>query len=131
MGMKTIFAFVVILGAVSCAQGHCRRSKDTPKVSVPEGADAAAATTEVKSEHIFVYKYDGSQQCKKAKGTSIEAMQKELKEIPIFSAAKKPDGQMHIQVCGSITGMANVYEIHSEDAKKAESLGFKRWNFAD
>jgi hypothetical protein len=130
--MKSIFAIVAVLGMVSCAQGHCRRSKDTPKVSVPEGADAAAATkTDAKGEHIFVYKYDGSQQCKKAKGLSVEAMQKTLKDIPVFSATKKSDGQMHIQVCGSITGMANVYEIHSEDAKKAESLGFKRWNFAD
>lgn len=80
-------------------------------------------------DRVFVYKYDGSLQCGMGKAVSLETMAKELQGIPLLSSVKKPDGLMHIQVCGSITGMANVYEIASKHLKAAEAKGFKRWSF--
>jgi hypothetical protein len=63
------------------------------------------------------------------KSVPLEVMAKRLQGVTIFSSSKKRDGLMHIQVCGSITGMANVYEIPASQQKKAESLGFKKWSF--
>ncbi|MGE3683178.1 MAG: hypothetical protein AB7G93_15755 [Bdellovibrionales bacterium] len=63
------------------------------------------------------------------KAVPLESMAQELKGIPILSSKKKMDGLMHIQVCGSTTGMANVYEIPAKYVKKAETKGFKTWSF--
>ena len=60
---------------------------------------------------------------------SPEVMAKELKGIPIVSSTKKSDGLMHIQVCGSLTGMANVFEIPNKYLKQTETKGFKKWSF--
>ena len=68
-------------------------------------------------------------QCGMGKSVSLEAMAKELQGIPILSSVKKRDGLMHIQVCGSITGMANVFEIPGKYLKQAEAKGFKKWSF--
>ena len=56
-------------------------------------------------------------------------MKNELKDIHIFSAVKKTDGLIHLQVCGSRTGKANVYEIKSVDLEAAKKRGFQVWNF--
>ncbi len=63
------------------------------------------------------------------KAVALEAMAKQLQGVTVFSQSKKRDGLIHIQVCGSITGMANVYEIPLAQIKKAESFGFKKWSF--
>ena len=63
------------------------------------------------------------------KAVAPEAMAKELQGVQIFSSVKKRDGLMHIQVCGSITGMANVFEVPAVALKKAEAKGFKKWSF--
>ncbi|MBC7754600.1 MAG: hypothetical protein H7Z71_10210 [Moraxellaceae bacterium] len=55
-------------------------------------------------------------------------MQKELKEIAVFSSMNQNDGMMRIQVCGSATGNYNVYEILESDLEKAQTYGFKLWN---
>jgi len=81
-----------------------------------------------KETTVLVYKADGSLQCGAAKGLSAEEMGKQLGPIKIFSREKKPDGLMHIQVCGSPTGMINVYEISASDLTAAEKLGFKRFD---
>ncbi len=78
---------------------------------------------------VFVYKYDGSLQCGMGTAIPVESMQKELLSIQVFSASKKPDGLMHIQSCGSPTGMANVFEILETDLPEAEKYGFKKWEF--
>lgn len=117
---------------IGCTQGHCRRKVDAPPaVSVQDGpAEAIPATVKPEEkDRVFVYKYDGSLQCQKGKAISVDVMAKELKGISILSSVKKSDGMMHIQVCGTITGMANVYEIRTKSLKQAESRGFKKWNF--
>lgn len=117
--------------AMSCTQGHCRRKSDAPGAATPvEAGDISGTTGAAKaSDRIFVYKYDGSLQCGMGKAIPLETMAKELNGIPIISSVKKPDGLMHIQVCGSITGQANVFEIPAKYLKAAETKGFKKWSF--
>ena len=95
----------------------------SPKKSEANGTVAK----KVSSDHSFVYKYDGSQQCGMAKGIETAVMAKELKDIKIFSSVNKNDGMMRTQVCGSSTGMANVYEISTQDLEKAKTYGFLEW----
>jgi hypothetical protein len=119
-----VFAFFT-----ACTQGHCRRKSEAQGVAEPVGAADAAGANKVNSDRVLVYKYDGSLQCGMGKAVSLDAMAKELSGIPIHSSIKKRDGLMHIQVCGSITGMANVYEIPTSSLKQAEGKGFKKWSF--
>lgn len=76
--------------------------------------------------NVFVFKADGSLQCGMGKAIAIEEMEKELKGIKVLSRDKRPDGMMHIQVCGSPTGIINVYEIPAANLADAEARGFKR-----
>ncbi|NJM10429.1 MAG: hypothetical protein HC883_06155 [Bdellovibrionaceae bacterium] len=128
MGIKAI-SLIMALSLVGCTQGHCRRKTETPGVAMPvEAGDVSGAAAKM-SDRTFVYKYDGSLQCGMGKAIAVEEMAKELNGISIFSSVKKRDGLMHIQVCGSITGMANVYEIPTKSLKQAEAKGFKKWSF--
>lgn len=133
MGIKFVWIFVLILTLGACTQGHCRRKADTGAQAKPvegvTGSEAASAAAKPASDRVFVYKYDGSLQCGMGKAIPLETMAKELQGIPILSSVKKRDGLMHIQVCGSITGMANVYEINSKNLRAAEAKGFKKWSF--
>lgn len=132
MGIKTSIAVWSLVGGVlaGCAQGHCRHKVDAPALppASPQTGQADA-TSKSKPEHIFVYKYDGSLQCGKGKAIAPEVMAKELSGIQVFSSEKRSDGLMHIQVCGSITGKTNVFEIPASSLKQAESRGFKVWAF--
>ena len=115
--MKNIILFFILSSiAVGCASGHC-------------GRDGKAVEMDASKLKIFVYKYDGSKQCEQGTGTDLKTMSAELSSVKIFSMSKKSDGQMRVQVCGALTGMANVYEISAADLAKAESLGFKKWSF--
>lgn len=112
---------------IGCAQHHCRRAPDVkPPIAVAPGAEDALPTP-VNQRKIKVYKYDGSLQCGQGKPIAVETMAQELKGIQVFSSQKRPDGLMHIQVCGSSTGIANIYEISENDLSKAEKRGFKKW----
>jgi len=73
-----------------------------------------------------VYKPDGSRQCERRAGTSLEVMERELAGIIVHTREKRRDGLMHIQVCGGPTGMINLYEIDTSFVKQAEQRGFKR-----
>jgi hypothetical protein len=126
-----------LLGAIfigfllsGCVEGHCRRQVDPPPPAQPV-SDQGVGTQNAgdPNAHVFIYKYDGSLQCKSKAGKSPQAMAKELTGIRIFSSEKKSDGLMHIQVCGSITGKANVYEIEAKNLKAAQARGFKKWSF--
>lgn len=121
----SILSALILAG---CAQHHCRRPPDAPAPAVvaPQGGEVPVEAT---SRKVRVYKYDGSLQCGQGKAVSVEQMGKELKNVTVFSSQKKSDGLMHIQVCGSPTGMANVYEILEADLVKAEKAGFKMWTF--
>jgi hypothetical protein len=128
VGIRAHCLWVILLAG--CAQGHCRKQAEPPagqpalNVSAPINPEKPSD-----QDHIFVYKYDGSLQCGMGKPVTVEAMAKELHGIPLKSSSKKTDGLMHIQVCGSITGRANVFEIPVKFQKTAESRGFKKWNF--
>ena len=95
----------------------------TPQLTVPQSAGAES------ERKVLIYKYDGSLQCNQGKAVTAESMEKELQGIKIFSREKKHDGLMHIQVCGSRTGYANVYEILERDRKKAEERKFQLWPY--
>jgi len=79
------------------------------------------------SERVKVAKPDGSLQCDKAPALSLDEMRKELLPLQVFSAENKPDGLMHMQLCGSPTGRYNVYEISRADLEAAKKLGFHEW----
>lgn len=96
----------------------------TSPTGASSGGPVVATTQE--TGNVFVFKADGSQQCGMGKAISVQDMEKELKGIRVFSREKKPDGLMHIQVCGSPTGIINVYEISVNDLSKAVELGFKK-----
>lgn len=129
MGKLIVFSFVILMAA--CTQGHCRRKADVPGEAKPVEAPAPvpAETKASDKDRVMVYKYDGSMQCGMGKAVALDVMAKELQGIPVLSSVKKRDGLMHIQVCGSITGMANVYEIPAKFQKQAEAKGFKKWSF--
>ncbi|MCC8960330.1 hypothetical protein H8B02_45105 [Bradyrhizobium sp. Pear77] len=78
------------------------------------------------SKTAVVYKYDGTILCAEGSGIKLDDMAKELTSagIAIISQKKATDGLMHIQLCGSITGSVNAYEIASSDLQKALDLGF-------
>ncbi|MEZ0056190.1 hypothetical protein ACVII1_004334 [Bradyrhizobium elkanii] len=78
------------------------------------------------SKTAVVYKYDGTILCAEGSGIKLDEMAKELTSagIAIVSQKKATDGLMHIQLCGSITGSVNAYEIASSDLQKALDLGF-------
>lgn len=126
MGVKTAFVVLAVLLA-GCQQGHCRRQADAPAEAKP--LPAAGPEKPSEQDRIFVYKYDGSLQCGQGKAIPVDIMAKELKDIPVLSSSKKSDGVMHIQVCGSTSGKANVYEIPAKFLKQAEGKGFKKWSF--
>lgn len=135
MGIITnVISLLVLIPIISsCTHSHCHRKTEVAKVeAASQGGDLGAKASEAALDpkaSVFVYKYDNSVQCQAGKGVSLEKMAVELKGIPILSQKKKPDGLMHIQVCGSATGMANVYEIPLVQLKAAEMLGFKKWSF--
>ncbi len=139
----------------ACANKPCRElrqpNRDETNVAAPVAANAGSSapapvatpptlrtqatgassggpvsTTTQTSGNVFVFKADGSLQCGMGKAISAEDMEKELKGIKVFSRDKRPDGMMHIQVCGSPTGIINVYEIPAEKLSDAEARGFKK-----
>ena len=135
MGIRisaVLFSAVLAGLSLSCSQGHCRRKQDVQPAAAPVEAAPEPATKSAANNglgRVMVYKYDGSLQCGGGKALSPDVMAKELTGVQVFSSVKKPDGLMHIQVCGSNTGTANVFEISAQDLKKAESKGFKKWSF--
>jgi hypothetical protein len=109
--IKLKYQYIFMLGAIAfllsaCAVGHCRGRKLAQK-------------------KIFIYKPDGSKQCDKKTGISVDTMAEELGEIKVLSKENTTDGMMHFMLCESPTGKINVYEIFESDLEKAKTLGFK------
>ena len=102
--------------------------KGAPSVVEKKPAESPNVnSTKKKDPTILVYKADGSLQCGKGKGTSVQEMEKQLDGIKVFSRDNRSDGLMRIQVCGHPTGMINVYEIPASQLKEAEKRGFKKF----
>ncbi len=133
MGIKIrnlLSGLSVLIILFGCAQGHCRRKQEAPQ-PIPTGEappEPAAKPSADANGHVQIFKYDGSLQCGAGKAIAPDVMAKDLTPIKVFNMTKKSDGLMHIQVCGSNTGMANVFEINEKDLKKAEAKGFKKWS---
>ncbi|MCM2280855.1 MAG: hypothetical protein NDI61_03300 [Bdellovibrionaceae bacterium] len=142
MNIWLMVLFALVSG---CATGNCRQianaqvkaQQNPPAPAAPPPAPAAVASkgktkqppAPPREETVVIYKYDGSLQCGMGQAISVEAMEHELSGIPIRNREKKPDGMMHIQVCGQPTGMVNTYVIPLTRLAEAEKRGFRRWNF--
>lgn len=111
---------MVVMG---CASGNCR-SQNPQKY---EGREVKVPSSPI--NRVKVYKSDGSLQCGMGKVIPLAEMAAQLQGIKVHSSENKNDGKMRIQVCGSPTGQANVYEIDRSDLEKALALGFQEWTF--
>ena len=127
------FSLLPVLFFVACSTGNCRSQGETERVKAETAVNPALQETSQKAstalDRVKVYKYDGTLQCSQGAKIPLDQMQKELKNITVHSSENKNDGLMHIQVCASPTGMANVYEIDKTQLAAAKKLGFKEWIF--
>ena len=115
--------FLVFISSLGCQSGNCRSQK-----KIDDSAALAVDSANPLSK-IQVFKYDGSLQCGTGKSIPIAEMQKELGTLIVYKAESKPDGLMHVQMCGTNTGKANVYTIDSNKLEEARKMGFKQWTY--
>ena len=125
---KWIYVSVLSAALFGCATGKCVNQATGPAPATPS-TTGAAVKPESKLDRVKVYKPDGSLQCGQGKAIPVADMQKDLKDIKVHSSSNQNDGMMRIQVCGSPTGNANVYEIDRKNLDAAIKLGFKEWTF--
>lgn len=129
--MKLILAVATLCFIISaCADKPCRECQppiNDSKVTATPGQTAPVLNTV--PDRIKVFKYDGTLQCGMGKLIPIEEMKKEFKEIKIYKAVSKSDGQMRIQLCGSPSGSAHIFEIDRANLSEVLNLGFKEWIF--
>ncbi|KHD88804.1 MAG: hypothetical protein OM95_06665 [Bdellovibrio sp. ArHS] len=123
--LLAVLPFVLVLGA--CTHGNCRTQKQPGKGEVTATQSEVPVTKSAATDRVKVFKPDGSLQCGQGKAIPVAEMQKQLKDIKVYSASNQNDGMMRIQVCGSPTGNSNVYEIDRKDIEAALKLGFKEW----
>lgn len=131
MARIQILTLSTLILLAACVNGPCRKMKyaETPVAGVSSGVkengvnEGAALVG-----RVFVSQPDGSLQCGMNPGISLTEMEKQLVGIKVYSREKKPDGKMHIQVCGSPTGILNVYEIPEASLAEAERRGFRKFN---
>ncbi len=103
---------------------------DTAKVGTTVvGAEITSTSpTPTPDATLLIYRPDGSLQCGAAKGVAPQEMEdKQLQGIHVYSRERRPDGLMHIQICGAPTGIINVFEIPASSLKEAENRGFKKF----
>jgi hypothetical protein len=126
--MKLVLIFLSLLFLTACSTTNCgnerrfnsaKNGDQNTKMTLDKGA--------LNMKKVKVAKADGTLQCSQGKLIPLLDMQKDLKEITVFSALNQNDGMMRIQVCGAATGNHNVYEILETDLEKAKSFGFKLW----
>ena len=129
--MKNLGLGLLAFFAVACANGPCHSLRhpeliqQTNPVATGEVKEGGASVAG--EGKVFVSKADGSLQCGMAKGDTPSEMEKQLEGIKVYSRENRPDGKMHMQVCGSPTGRVNVYEIPNASLAEAEKRGFKRF----
>lgn len=130
--MKKQLSFIFILGLLagcSTVESQTEKSSLVNPIRKVSKVNLKIAASNEKSETVFVFKYDGSAQCESGSIVSLDKMAQQLEGIKVYSQIKKSDGLMRIQLCGSPTGKANVFEISKKDIKKAKLLGFQIWKF--
>ncbi len=126
--MRWFLLVVLTLTFAACSHGNCRGTTGTKDQQKNKEA-MVPSTNESLIQRVKVAKPDGSLQCGQGKAVPVKEMQKELKEITVYSSTNKNDGMMRIQVCGAPTGNYNVYEIDRKDLDAALKAGFKEWTF--
>lgn len=141
---KFVFVLVLAMALSACTSHPCRepRMPELDKTVKPlvvlgpngvpmpvEPPPKLTTTSDSNGETIRarVYKPDGSRQCEKSAGIALETMERELAGFVVHNREKRKDGLMHIQICGSPSGMINLFEIDASFVKQAEQRGFKRW----
>ncbi|MGZ3769485.1 MAG: hypothetical protein ACXVCR_05045, partial [Bdellovibrio sp.] len=112
----------------NCKTQNADKSIGTSVTVSKTGEDMPVAPSS-KLDRVKVYKEDGSLQCGQGKAIPAADMQKQLKNIKVYSSENKNDGMIRIQVCGAPTGNSNVYEIDRKDLPAALKAGFKEWTF--
>ena len=142
--MKWISLSILSMTLFGCATGKCLNQANGPaeKTGTVAAATATGGTPtntnptpggvvkpDSKLDRVKVYKPDGSLQCGQGKAIPTADMQKDLKNLKVYSSSNQNDGMMRIQVCGSPTGNNNVYEIDRKNLEAAIKLGFKEWTF--
>ena len=126
--MKLVLVVLSLLFFTACSTTNCGNER---RFNSAKTDDQNAKMTPDKGafnmKKVKVAKPDGTLQCNQGKLIPLTDMQKDLKDLTVFSALNQNDGMMRIQVCGSPTGNHNVYEILETDLEKAKSFGFKLW----
>ena len=127
-----------VLFLMACGSANCKRQTDPNYFAkktedLPEFKEKVATKTGLgqgSTRWVKVYKPDGSLQCGMGSPIPPDDMGKELRDkgVRIKSALKQNDGLMRIQVCGSASGMINVFEIQSSNKAIAKELGYKELN---
>ncbi len=132
--MKLYLIILFAVSAQACANSHCRYVREAdaakktdagPPVASPEAPVANIKTSS--ADRVRIYKFDGSLQCGLGHSQSLSQSQKTLASIRVYQSWKRHDGMMRVQLCGSPTGQANVFEIDRKDLPAAIQLGFKEW----
>ena len=99
-----------------------------PVLRTPMAAQTVNSAHDQNKTHAWVWvsKNNGSIQCEKDSGTSLEEMEKKLQtaRIAIHEKKKAYDSKMRAQVCGIETGQQNAFLIQKNDLRKAQKLGF-------
>jgi hypothetical protein len=127
---RWILASVFAMTVIGCASGKCLQANAQAAASAPAtGSQKETMKPASKLDRVKVFKADGSLQCGQGKAVPAAEMQKELGDMKVYSTATKTDGMMRIQVCGSPTGSANVFEIDRSNLEAAIKKGFKEWTF--
>jgi hypothetical protein len=125
--LKWICASILSMTLFGCATGKCVNA--ATGTTTTSQAGGTAVKPESKLDRVKVFKMDGSLQCGQGQAIPVADMQKDLKDIKVYSSLNKNDGMMRIQVCGAATGNCNVYEIDRKNLEAAIKLGFKEWTF--
>ena len=86
--------------------------------------------TAFSADTVRVFRYDGSLQCGMGQAVPLDDMAKELTavNIKVLSSEKRVVPGLIIALCGTPTGIANVYEIAKDDLPRiADPQGVKRF----
>jgi hypothetical protein len=78
------------------------------------------------AQTVEVYKPDGSRQCETDSGIPLSVMKQELSNaaIQVLSSRSAHDCLFRPALCGTATGVINIYEIAANRLSDVQDLGF-------